>query len=209
MPPPSSTSSDDDALLDSLEASTENDPTLQHLRAARLQQLATALKRAQHQRALGFGTYTTIPSEKTLMEITTSTKHCIVHFSKPDFNRCRIMDGHLSALASRHLTARFLTMDVQHAPFLVAKLDVRVLPCVIAFVGGVSAERIVGFEGLGGGGDGFETGDLERRLVRAGALEEGEKGVGDVGGVKGRSEEGRVEGDGGKDGDEDDDEEWD
>ncbi len=119
------------------------------------------------------------------------------------------MDGHLSALASRHLTARFLTMDVQHAPFLVAKLDVRVLPCVIAFVGGVSAERIVGFEGLGGGGDGFETGDLERRLVRAGALEEGEKGVGDVGGVKGRSEEGRVEGDGGKDGDEDDDEEWD
>ncbi len=121
------------------------------------------------------------------------------------------MDGHLSALAARHLTARFLNIDVGHAPFLVARLEVRVLPCVIAFVGGVSKERIVGFEGLGGGGDGFETGDLERRLVRAGVLEDGEKGVGDVGGVKGRSGEGRDGGDGGKDGDDgdDDDEEWD
>lgn len=66
-------------------------------------------------------------------------------------------------------------MNVDHAPFLVTKLKVQVLPCVIAFVDGVGADRIVGFEGLGGGevgndGDGFRTKDLEARLLAAGVL---------------------------------------
>ena len=39
--------------------------------------------------------------------------------------------------------------DVRTAPFVVEKLGVRVLPCVIGFVDGVAVGRIVGFEGLG------------------------------------------------------------
>lgn len=121
------------------------------------------------------------------------------------------MDEHLRALAATHLTTRFASLDVARAPFLVAKLNVRVLPCVIAFVDGVAAAagRVVGFEGLGGGGDGFETAGLERRLVAAGVLEEGgAKGVGGLGG------EGRGKGDGGGEGgggeeEDDDDDEWD
>lgn len=50
------------------------------------------------------------------------------------------------------------------------KLKVQVLPCVIAFVGGQGVDRIVGFEGLGYGGDKFTTSDLERRLIQCGAL---------------------------------------
>lgn len=66
-------------------------------------------------------------------------------------------------------------MNVDNAPFLVTKLKIQVLPCVIAFVDGVGADRIVGFEGLGGGelgndGDGFRTKDLEARLLAAGVL---------------------------------------
>lgn len=90
---------------------------------------------------------------------------------------------------------------------MVEKLKVRVLPCVIAFVGGVSADRIVGFEGVGGSGDAFETGDLEKRLVGAGVLE-GEEGVGDGGlggGLETSHERKSIRGSG----DDDDDEEWD
>ncbi|KAM0796767.1 thioredoxin-like protein, partial [Usnea florida] len=162
---------DEDALLDSLETSLENDPSLAHLREARLQQLSSELKASKHLRSQGFGSYDQIKDEKPLMDITTSTKYCVVHFYKPDFNRCRIMDGHLSALAAAHLSTRFLRIDVEHAPFLVAKLNVKVLPCVIAFVDGVSVDRIVGFEGVGYSEDTFKTADLEKRLLGAGVLE--------------------------------------
>lgn len=64
-------------------------------------------------------------------------------------------------------------MSVDNAPFLVTKLKVQVLPCVIAFVDGVGADRVVGFEGLarfGGSVDDFRTKDLEARLLAAGVL---------------------------------------
>ncbi|KAL2039133.1 hypothetical protein N7G274_008182 [Stereocaulon virgatum] len=197
-----SASDDEDALFASLENETENDPTLSHLREARIQALATELARAKTQRNEGYGTYNQIKDEKALMEITTSTKNCIVHFYKPDFNRCRVMDGHLDTLAAVHLEARFLKIDVEHAPFLVTKLGVKVLPCVIAFVGGVSVDRVVGFEGLGFDPDGFETGALEKRLVGAGVLE-GFKGV-DGRGKRAVREEKRQD-----EGEDDEDDEWD
>ena len=46
----------------------------------------------------------------------------------------------------------------------------QVLPCVIAFVDGISVDRIVGFEGLPRGDD-FTTQQLEHRLVLAGVFE--------------------------------------
>lgn len=200
-------SDDEDALLESLENDTEKDPSLAHLREARIQQLSSELKKSKQLRSEGFGSYDQIKDEKRLMDITTSTRYCVVHFYKPDFNRCRIMDGHLSALAPVHLSTRFLRIDVEHAPFLVTKLNVKVLPCVIAFIGGVSADRIVGFEGVGYSEDTFKTGDLEKRLVGVGVLEK-EKGAGDarLGRVLDQSHEKQSTS---GNGDEDDDDEWD
>lgn len=98
-------------------------------------------------------------------------------------------------------------MNVDNAPFLVTKLKVQVLPCVIAFVDGVGADRIVGFEGLGGGepgndGDGFRTKDLEARLLAAGVLI-GEKKLTEA--VPGREKAGGKQ----KDQDDGDDDDWD
>ena len=78
---------------------------------------------------------------------------------------------------------------------------------MIAFIGGVSADRIVGFEGVGYSEDTFKTGDLEKRLVGAGVLEK-EKGAGDarLGGVWNNSNEKKTVG---GNGDGDDDDEWD
>jgi hypothetical protein len=62
-------------------------------------------------------------------------------------------------------------MNVENAPFLVTKLQVQVLPCVLAFIDGVSVDRIVGFEGLGYTQDTFTTKDLEARLLALGVVQ--------------------------------------
>lgn len=62
-------------------------------------------------------------------------------------------------------------MNVDNAPFLVVKLKVQVLPCVLAFIDGVSADRIVGFEGLSYTADNFTTEDLEGRLLGSGVVQ--------------------------------------
>lgn len=83
--------SDEDALI----AALEDDDELDAFREQRLQQLHAEFDKARQLRASDHGTYTEVKDEKALMDITTSTKLCVVHFFKPDFNRCRIMDAHL------------------------------------------------------------------------------------------------------------------
>lgn len=73
------------------------------------------------------------------------------------------------SLASVHFDTRFVKIDVTNAPFLVAKLKIQVLPCVLAFIDGVNKDRILGFEGLGRG-DNFTTPQLEARLLTSGVL---------------------------------------
>lgn len=64
-----------------------------------------------------------------------------------------------------------MKIDVENAPFLVTKLKVQVLPCVLAFIGGICVDRIIGFEGLGYTQDTFTTKDLEARLLSSGVIQ--------------------------------------
>ncbi|KAM3071903.1 hypothetical protein ACMFMG_008370 [Clarireedia jacksonii] len=159
-------SDDEDALI----ASLEDSPAIDAFREQRIQQLHAEFTRAKAQKTQGFGNYTEIKEEKALMDLTTEVKCALVHFSKDDFNRCGIMDTHLAALAPKHLDTRFLKIDVENAPFLVTKLKVQVLPCVLAFIDGAVVDRIVGFEGLGYTPDTFTTKDLEARLLSSGVV---------------------------------------
>ena len=76
----------------------------------------------------------------------------------------------LKTLAPKHFDTRFLRINVENAPFLVTKLKIQILPCVLSFVDGVSTDRIIGFEVLGYSEDTFTTQDLETRLLEAGVL---------------------------------------
>jgi hypothetical protein len=86
---------EDDSDEDALIASLEDDSELDAFREQRLQQLHQEYDRARRLKDNEHGRYTEIKDEKALMDITTSTKLCVLHFFKPDFNRCRIMDTHL------------------------------------------------------------------------------------------------------------------
>lgn len=157
---------DDDSLLDAL----EDDPELDSFREQRMEALQKEWKKQKDFRGSGHGSCSEIKEEKELMDITTTTKLCVVHFWKPDFNRCRIMDSHLETLAPLHVDTRFLRINVTNAAFLVTKMKIQVLPCVIAFIDGKGVDRIVGFEGLGHGTDRFNTRDLESRLLNTRVL---------------------------------------
>jgi len=159
-------SDDEDALI----ASLEDSPAVDAFREQRIQQLHSEFVRGKEQKSMGFGTYTEIKDEKQLMEMTTEIERVVVHFKKSDFARCGVMDGHLESLATTHTDTRFLSISVDNCPFLVTKLAIKILPCVLCFIKGVSVDRIVGFEGLGYTPDTFTTKDLETRLLSSGVL---------------------------------------
>jgi thioredoxin-like negative regulator of GroEL len=169
-------SDDEDALI----ASLDDSPALDTFREQRIQQLHSEFTRAKAQKNQGFGNYTEIKEEKVLIDLTTEVKYAVVHFAKDDFARCVVMDGHLETLAPKHFDTRFLKMNVENAPFLVTKLKIQVLPCVMAFVNGVSVDRVVGFEGLSYTLDTFTTKDLEARLLNSGVIQRA-KATGDAG----------------------------
>ncbi|KAL4789541.1 thioredoxin-like protein [Aspergillus venezuelensis] len=168
-------SDDDDALLRELEE--EDDTAYRAHRAEQLKaEFATSQKAGSQQRTtlVQDSLYPTLKSDQALLDTTTQTQRCVIHFAHPDFVRCATMDQHIRALAGRHQDVKFARVDVRETPFVVEKLKIRVLPCVIGFLDGVAVERVLGFEGLGIGGndglEGFSTATLERRLLNAGVL---------------------------------------
>lgn len=170
---------DDVDLLKALE--NEDDSAY---RAQRIEQLNAELASAQNNRSVvpvpGQTTitqdnlYPTLENDQILLNFTTDTHRCVIHFAHPDFARCGTMDEHMRALATRHYDVRFARVDVRDTPFVVEKLKIRVLPCVIGFKDGIAVVRVVGFEGLALGGrdgtDSFSTATLEKRLLYEGVL---------------------------------------
>ncbi|BCS28856.1 thioredoxin domain-containing protein [Aspergillus puulaauensis] len=214
--------SDDDAVFKALEE--EDDTTY---RAHRIEQLNTEFATSQksnNQRTtlIEDSLYPSLNSDQSLLDFTTQAQRCVIHFAHPDFARCATMDEHIRALAARHQDARFARVDVRETPFVVEKLKIRVLPCVIGFTDGVAVERVLGFEGLGSGGsdglEGFSTATLEKRLLAKGILSHTRFNAGDDEGSE--ADSGGEEDDSGKQGrsirtgntraiKDDDDDDWD
>ncbi|KAA8643150.1 hypothetical protein EYZ11_006807 [Aspergillus tanneri] len=180
MPPAREEETEDDALFKALE--NEDDSAY---RAHRIEQLNAEFASAKNDRPGALSSapgtmiiedslYPTLKSDQALLDFTTQTHRCVIHFAHPDFARCSTMDEHIRTLATQHYEVRFARADVQSTPFVVEKMKIRVLPCVVGFKDGVAVARVVGFEGLGSGGrdgtDGFSTATLEKRLFWKGIL---------------------------------------
>ncbi|RKO97789.1 hypothetical protein CXG81DRAFT_10915 [Caulochytrium protostelioides] len=129
-----------------------------------MEELKAAAQRAQMLRSNRHGTYEDIMDEKELLKLTTSDEQVVVHFYHKEFRRCKIMDKHLSLLAPVHIEARFVKIDVDRCPFIVERLKIQVLPCVIMFVKSIAVDRIIGFEDIPGG-DSCQTSYIAQRLA--------------------------------------------
>ncbi|CAO1631832.1 unnamed protein product [Sympodiomycopsis kandeliae] len=116
------------------------------------------------------GKYIKLDSEKEAIALLErSGRKVVLHFSHAEFNRCKLMDQHLEHLAPMHPGTLFLAVSPLKAPFLVTKMDVKVLPYVVCFVNGKVEDRLVGFEELGNT-DQFRRDELEDRLGKSGVL---------------------------------------
>ncbi|KAF9998924.1 hypothetical protein BGZ80_006538 [Entomortierella chlamydospora] len=162
---------DDDELFEELE---NDDYGMSSFREQRIEELKEEVEKRRLMMEYDHGSYKDITNEKEVMDITTKTKHCVVHFYHSDFRRCMIVDKHLETLAKKNIKTKFVKIKVENAPFLVEKLQVKVLPCVIAFTDGIAVDRLIGFEELGNT-DNFSTAMLELRYKTVGVIEDESK----------------------------------
>ena len=145
-----------------------DDDVLRSMRAERLANIKTKQQLHQENMAKGHGQYTEI-TEEQFLPLVTKTKFVILHFFHKDFERCKIIDMHLREISRKHTESKFASIDAEKCPFFVTKLQVQCLPTVVCFMDGVSIDRIIGFEELGGIDD-FPTLVLTRRLVNSGCI---------------------------------------
>ena len=123
------------------------DSALLNLRDKRLAEMKRAQSEKIDNLQKGHGRYAEICQDDFLKDVLAS-KWAIVHFYHADFERCKIIDHHLSILAPQHVEARFCKIDANKSPFFVQKLQVQVMPTVVLFKDGVAFGRLVGFDGL-------------------------------------------------------------
>merc|ERR1712217_697496 len=146
-----------------------DDDDLEALRARRRQQMKEAHdKRPKHQQ-LGHGDYSEIDEEMFLKTVTASDR-AVVHFYHKGFEKCKVIDMHLSKCARKFYGTRFVKLNAEKAPFFVEKLKIKTLPCVVVFKDGIAVGRQVGFEGLGG--EEFQTVQLAWRFKEWQGIEE-------------------------------------
>ncbi|CAI0394195.1 unnamed protein product, partial [Linum tenue] len=151
-----------------------DDPELEKLHADRIAALKREAEKRESLKRLGHGEYREITEGDFLSEVTKGDK-VICHFYHKEFYRCKIVDKHLKALAPKHVDTKFVKLDAENAPFFVAKLGIKTLPCVILFRKGIAADRLVGFQDLGGKDD-FPTTRIENYFIKKGIISEKKKG---------------------------------
>ncbi|KAJ3558369.1 hypothetical protein NM688_g967 [Phlebia brevispora] len=163
---------DDDELFAQLEADLENnDERTAAEREKGMQEMMRYMEQRKQMADTGHGRYDEIKDEFKVLDATIKEKFCVVHFFHNNFKRCKIMDQHLVRLSQKYFNTRFVRVFAENVPFLVEKLGIKVLPCVICFKKGVTCGRIVGFEELGGQ-DNFNTSALEAKLSQFGILKQ-------------------------------------
>jgi hypothetical protein len=146
----------------------EDDPELHALHKERIQQMKEEHEKRREMERKGHGTYVEVNEHDFLPEVTSAFQVCC-HFYHQEFERCRIVDKHLTVLARKYFDTKFIKVHAPDAPFFVEKLQVQVLPCIVFFRDGVAYDRIVGFEELGARDD-FPTAKLEGMLLEGGIV---------------------------------------
>jgi len=87
-----------------------NDPDLEKLHEERLAKIKEQFEKRAAMESKGHGTYNEV-AEGDFLELVTKTPLVVAHFFHRDFERCRIVDRHLSEIAKRHFDTRFIKIS--------------------------------------------------------------------------------------------------
>lgn len=157
-----------DAEVERLEKMDLSD--IEVIRKQRLEEMKKKATQKHEWLLKGHGELSEISSEKDFFDVCKQSENMLCHFYKDTTFRCKILDKHLEVLSKKHVEARFIKLNVDKAPFLVDKLKIKVLPCIVLVHDSIIKDRIVGFTDLGGI-DEFSTEMLEWRIAHSGIIE--------------------------------------
>ncbi|KLO14948.1 thioredoxin-like protein [Schizopora paradoxa] len=160
----------DDEIFAELEKDIDENFDMAALREQRLEELQQEMRIVKDMKDQNFGKLTEMKDEKEVLKTSASEKRCVIHFYHHDFKRCQIMNDSLAAIAPKYFNTRFLRVFVENVPWLVEKLQIKILPCVICFIDGVAKDRLIGFEALGNS-ETFEIAALELQLQTIGVID--------------------------------------
>lgn len=156
---------DDNPGLDELMDELDDDDFMSSYREKRMQQVHDHLRLIEKNvRNEGYGSLKRVEDESTLMKAVAKARSAVVHFGLDKFAKCQFMDQKLNQVAEKNLTTMFLGINVDQCPFLVSKLEIKVLPFVVCYKNGQEVLRIIGFSKLGNDPDSFQLESLVRLL---------------------------------------------
>ncbi|CAL9731338.1 phosducin-like protein 1 [Monosporozyma unispora] len=163
---------DVDELLNELEDEAEDNDVFVRYREQRLQEISQHIKKVEDSVKFGnYGILDTVNEESKLLKMSSEIDRIIIHFQMETFAKCRFMNDRLKTLSQKHLTTKFVKVNVEDCPFLVKKLNIKVLPFVVGYRKGKEVLRLVGFSKLGNDPNGFSLENLETQLKVADLLD--------------------------------------
>ena len=112
-------------------------------------------------------------NERDMLKMAAKGGNIVIHFYASGIDLGKIVDHHFKIMAPKHTEARFVTLDARKSPFLVNKWKIRTMPTICCVVKGYLADKVIGFDELGGKDD-FPTIALVRRLAKCGVIKDPE-----------------------------------
>lgn len=128
----------------------EDDDDFLYLRQRRMEALKKTADKSVEWRMKQHGSYREIGQDdffNVVVKEKGGSEDVAVHFYHQDFERCKVIDRYLQDLAPTLLHIKLVKIDAEKAPFLVQRLRVATLPCILLFHNDVNVDRIVGYEG--------------------------------------------------------------
>ncbi|CAD2221520.1 hypothetical protein AGDE_09727 [Angomonas deanei] len=114
----------------------DEDDELLNLRRQRLAQLKQQTEKEAEWKGKQHGQYREVGQDEFFNVVVREKggSDCVcVHFYHKDFESCKVMDRRLSELAKEMLYVRFVRIDAEKSPFLIERLRVTMLPCLLIF----------------------------------------------------------------------------
>lgn len=164
-------SDESDQDIDQLLEDIDNEDIFTRYREQRLQEISERLKEAEKNVTLkSYGQLETIDDESRLIKLSNDTDKIVIHFQLDNFSKCQIMNDKLLEISREYLNVKFVKVNVDKCPFLVTKLNIKILPFVVGYISGIEKLRLVGFSKLGNKADDFEIDALKIQLENSGFI---------------------------------------
>lgn len=164
------------AVDDDESEGSDDDGELAAIRAARMKSIKKEQDKMVEWRQKQHGTYREIGQDDffaTVVRDKGGSEKAVVHFYHADFERCKIMDRHVGDIARADMSTKYVKVNVAASPFLVDKLKITVLPCLVIFYKDVAIDRVLGFEDFGD--EDVDPDALRARIENAFRSKEGEE----------------------------------